>query len=86
MYSGYYILSIERTTPSRSKPMTVTPAYGRDYKSAVAAKAAWNSGKDFIIQDITSRWDGKPINQQDAAGAGLKIMIRYNGLRNIVNV
>jgi hypothetical protein len=66
--------------------MTVTPAYGRDYKSAKAAQAAWNSGKDFIIQDITSRWDGKPINQHDAAAAGLKIMVRYNNLKSIVKV
>jgi len=66
--------------------MTVTPAYGRDYKSAIDAKAAWNSGKDFIIQDITSRWDGSYINKQDADGNGVKVMIRYNSLRNIVRV
>ena len=66
--------------------MTVTPAYGRDYKSGKDAKAAWNSGKDLIVQDITSRYDGKPINKQDADGAGIKIMIRYNSLRGIVKV
>lgn len=63
--------------------MTVTPAYGRDYTSAVEAKAAWNSGKDFIIRDITSRWDGKPINKQDADGAGIKVLLRYNKLKKV---
>lgn len=26
----------------------LTPAYGKDYKSAAAVKAAWLEGKDFI--------------------------------------
>lgn len=29
--------------------ITLTPAYGRDYKSAAAAVEAWELGKDFII-------------------------------------
>ena len=29
--------------------LTVVPAYGRDYASAVDAKAAWLSGKDFKL-------------------------------------
>jgi hypothetical protein len=28
----------------------VSPAYGRDYKSAEAAKADWKNGKDFKLQ------------------------------------
>lgn len=28
---------------------TLTPAYGRDYKTGKAALAAWNAGKDFRI-------------------------------------
>lgn len=29
--------------------LTVIPAYGRDYTSAAAAVAAWDSGKDFKL-------------------------------------
>ena len=63
---------------------TVVPAYGRDYKSAKAAKADWETGKDFILRDFTSPWDGKAINKQDAENAGLKVNIRYNKLTKIV--
>lgn len=58
--------------------VVVTPAFGRDYKSAKAAKADWDAGKDFIINDFTSRWDGKPINKEDAKGAGIgSVNIRF---------
>jgi hypothetical protein len=30
--------------------MTVTPAYGRDYKSKAAALADWNAGLDVWIR------------------------------------
>lgn len=65
---------------------TVTPAYGRDYTSAKAAKADWQQNKDFIIADIFDKYDGKPINKQDADGAGISIMIRFNKLTKITNV
>ena len=32
------------------KNITLTPAYGRDYKSAAAVMIDWNDGKDFIVQ------------------------------------
>lgn len=52
------------------KYLEVTPAYGRDYKTQAEAKAAWDAGKDFILQDISSPWDGKPINKEDAKNGG----------------
>ena len=64
--------------------LTVTPAYGRDYKSAKAAKADWKAGKDFIIADMFNPYDGKPINKQDASG--YKITIRFNQLRKVTSV
>jgi hypothetical protein len=64
--------------------MTLTPAYGRDYKSKKAVLADWEAGKDFIIADITSRWDGKPANKSDLAGE--TVMLRYDGLRKITGV
>ena len=68
-----------------SKYITVTPAYGRDYKSAKAAKTDWNAGKDFILQDITSPWDGKPINKEQADAENYKVNIRYKRMTQICN-
>lgn len=62
----------------QSKYVVVTPAYGRDYTSKAKAIADWEAGKDFILQDITSRWDGKPINKEDAKRAGFSaVNIRF---------
>ncbi len=64
------------------KYTTVTPAYGRDYTSAKAAKADWQAGKDFIIADIMSPWDGLPMSIRDVSD-NEKIMIRYKKLTQI---
>lgn len=65
---------------------TLTPAYGRDYTSAAKVKADWEAGKDFIIADMFDKYDGKPVNKQDADRAGMQVMIRYSGLRKIVAI
>lgn len=65
--------------------MTLTPAYGRDYVSAKAAKEAFLSGKDWILNDISSPWDGKPCNIDDMP-SGTKVNLRYAKLRKITTV
>jgi len=60
---------------------TLTPAYGRDYKSAKAAVGAYHSGADFIFHDPTSRWDGKPCSCRDFPGEEVKL--RYDNLRKV---
>jgi hypothetical protein len=63
---------------------TITPAYGRDYTSA---KADWEAGKDFILQDVSSPWDGRPINKQDAVTAGLPgVNIRFARMTKVAVV
>jgi hypothetical protein len=67
--------------------ITVTPAYGRDYRSKAQAIADWEAGKDFILQDVMSPWDGKPINKEDAERSGFRtIKIRYKQMRQIAVV
>jgi hypothetical protein len=63
--------------------MLVVPAYGRDYKSAKAAKADWKAGKDFIINDFFSPYDGKPCSVRDTKD---QVMIRYDRLRKVTQV
>lgn len=67
--------------------LTVSPAYGRDYRTAKAAKADWEAGKDFLVQDMSSKWDGKPINLEDARTAGIQeINIRFRQMASVVVV
>jgi hypothetical protein len=67
--------------------MTLVPAYGRDYTSKRAVLADWNSDRDFIVADLFSQWDGKPVNRQDIADTGeTQIQIRYKRLEKIAVV
>ena len=46
------------------KSLTVSPAYGIDYKSAKALLAAFAEGKDFKIESVFSRWCGSYVNKE----------------------
>ena len=62
---------------------TLTPAYGRDYKSAKAAKADLLSGqKDFVLN--TPMGCGN-VSLSDLA-PGSTFQIRYNSLRSVAVV
>ena len=63
----------------------VYPAYGRDYKSKAAVLEAYNAGKDFIIADISSRWNGMAANKSDLKDEGV-VKIRYGKLAKVVLV
>lgn len=67
--------------------LTVSPAYGRDYKTSDKALADWKAGKDFIIETFTNPYYGKPVNLEDAEGAGIKeVNIRFNRLSEVIVV
>lgn len=67
--------------------MTLTPAYGRDYRSQKQVLADWNSDKDFIINDLSDPYDGKPCNKTDLKRAGKTfVQIRYNNLTKVLGV
>ena len=59
---------------------TLTPAYGRDYKSAADTVAAFDAGKDFVLASVfhgggyVSRRDFKP---------GDRVCLRYSKLRKV---
>lgn len=60
----------------------LTPAYGRDYQSLSAAQDDLLADMDFIFNDLSSRWDGSPINLTQLREAGYtRVVIRYSGLR-----
>lgn len=60
--------------------LTLVPAYGRDYKSAKEVVADWEANKDFLINDISSQFDGKYINRLQVPPNSV-IKIRYKQLR-----
>lgn len=63
--------------------MTLTPAYGRDFKSKAAVLEAWLAGRDFIIADAFSG-PGRYINAADAHRSGMReVTIRYSQLRKV---
>jgi len=55
----------------------LTPAFGRDYSSAAAAKADFVSGKDFVLN---TPWGSTLCSCRDFA-PGAQITIRYAKLR-----
>lgn len=70
--------------PTELNTLNVIPGYGRDYRTKEQVVAAWNAGKDFLIQHITHRYDGRYINLGDAKQYGvLYIRVRFNKKRNI---
>ena len=67
-----------------AKKLSVVPAYGRDYKSKAAIKADIDAGKDFLVSDFSSPYDGKPANLESCRDAGVTVLnVRYCGLRKI---
>ena len=62
--------------------ITLTPAYGRDYKSKSAVLADFHANKDFLIADFGHPYEGKPANKEQLKG--YTVTIRYSGLRKVL--
>jgi hypothetical protein len=68
------------------RTLTLTPAYGRDYKSAGAAAAHFQAGKDFIVAGPFPL-GGPYTNREDLVALGYKeVVLRFNRLRSVVIV
>jgi hypothetical protein len=61
----------------------LVPAYGRDYTSKKAAIADFEANKDFMINDISSPFDGRYVNREDLQGDGIRVFIRYKKLTQV---
>lgn len=66
--------------------ITLTPAFGRDYKNVNVIKKDFFDGKDFIINQLGHPYDGKPANKYDLMRETGTVQIRYGGLRKVVVV
>ena len=65
--------------------ITLTPAYGRDYKSKAQIIADLEAGKDFILSQYGSPYDGKPVNKAQLMDQR-QVNVRYSGLRKVAVV
>jgi len=65
------------------RTLTLIPAYGRDYGSQKAVAADFAADKDFIVQDVSCRWDGKMVNRMEMRGHYNQAHIRYSRLTKL---
>ena len=62
--------------------VTLTPAYGRDYKTAKAAEVAFTSGKDWVVADIMHPFAGRYCSLRDFVKSGETVKLRFNKNRS----
>jgi len=74
-------LAIGKEETMDTGDLTVTPAYGRDYRTKAAILAAWAEGADFLV---AGRYSGTYANLRDADRHNLTVWGRYNSLRDKV--
>lgn len=60
--------------------ITVRAAYGREYRNQTDARKDWNDNLDFRTVD------GPYINKADAERLGVKVMLRYQADRKIMEL
>jgi hypothetical protein len=63
--------------------VTLTPAYGRDYKSKAAVEADIRAGKDFVFNAYGDPGDGRYCNLQDLQGKYKSVNVRYAKLTKV---
>ena len=66
------------------RSVTLTPAYGRDYKNKQSVLDDWHAHKDFIINDVVHPYCGRPANKLDLSESLDQVMIRYGKLRKML--
>ena len=55
----------------------LTPAYDRNYRSMAKVLKDFNANKDFILNDPTSRYNGKYANKADLMNHYKNVQFRY---------
>ncbi len=68
------------------KYITVTPAYGRDYKNKSEVLNDWGNGKDFVVNSYGG--SNVYINKTDAENhlKPVQINVRYGKLRKVMSI
>jgi len=83
---GYWHLT-HREEDRPVKIAVLVPAYGRDYSTASSAIKDFRSGKDWILRDPTSRYNGKYCSIRDLSNSEYtEVELRYNKRRDLAKV
>lgn len=64
---------------------TLTPAYGRDYKSAKDCENDFRAGKDFIFQSVKPVLGGRYCSIRDFK-TGESVTLRYRRKESVIIV
>jgi hypothetical protein len=82
---GFTIGRHNGAAKGKGQGMTLTPAYGRDYKSKAEVEADWNGGKDFQIASV-GPWMGSYVTKRELVEVGgeKEVNIRYAKLSKVV--
>ena len=71
-----HTVEVQLTTPMFE--LKVIPSRTRTYTSKKAVWIDWCANKDFFIADVSSPWDGKPVNKQDVLVSDIAcVWVRY---------
>ena len=63
------------------------PNRGRDYDTAEAVLEHIKAGRDFIVRDMRSPWDGKPCNLGDLQRYGvMHARVQFNRLTETTTI
>ena len=63
--------------------MTLTPAYGRDYKSAKAAKESFLGGQDWLVASVFHGQGYANVDDLTRSNPGQTVTLRYSGNRKV---
>jgi hypothetical protein len=68
----------------KERNVTLTPAYGRDYKSKKEAQADLDADKDFIIADVFGGNAGRAVNKSQLKELDIAaVNVRYAKLTKV---
>ncbi len=70
--------------------LTLIPSYGRDYANKNEVLIAWTTQQNFTIQDVSSPYNSRCINVDDAEKfpelSGTTFRVRYKRRMNVAYI
>ena len=66
--------------------ITLTPAYGRDFKNGRDAEADFRAGKDWVVYDVMHPYAGKYCSIRDLAGETVKLRFKRHASFKVIKL
>lgn len=68
------------------KTITLTPAFGKDFKSCRAVRKSFLDGDDFVVSDLSHIHHGRYCSIRDFRHTQFTVYIRFNKEQNLCRV